>query len=267
MLALPDLQHLFSRALLTDDEVALSALEAEIAGGALTPSERLAVYRNNVLASLTDVLRETFPVVCRLVGGPFFAFATREFIATHPPLRPSLAEYGEEFPAFLQTFPPCRDLVYLGDTAQLEWLLNVARYAPDIAPVSPSCLSTTVEDDAARLVFRFHPACGYLASAWPVDRIWRANQPESQDESVDLDSGGARLEVSRGDDGVVFRAIGELEFGFRKSLSDGASLGIALEQALGVRPDFTAADALAGVFRAGLVVAVTRSSSDEEHAP
>ena len=267
MLALLELQQLLGKALLSDNEAALSALEPEIAGGALNPRERLAIYRNNVLASLTEVLRETFPVVCRLVGEPFFGFAAREFIAVHPPLRPSLSEYGKAFPAFLQEFPPCRDLVYLADTAQLEWLLNEAGFAIDIAPVSASCLSTTAADDAGRLVFQFHPACGYLESVWPVDRIWRANQPESQDVSVDLESGGARLEVSRGDDGVVFRALGEAELGFRKSLSCGAPLGIALERALCARPDFAAPDALAALFRAGLVVAVTRSSSDKEPAP
>jgi hypothetical protein len=260
MLALRDLQHVFGQAMLTDNDAALSALEPEISAGALTARDRIAVYRNNVLGALTEVLRETFPVVCRLVGERFFALAAREFISVYPPVRPSLSEYGGAFPAFLQTFPPCRDLVYLADTAQLEWLLNVARYAADIAPVSVGSLSART--DAARLVFRLHPGCGYLASTWPVDRIWLANQPESQDQSVGLDSGGARLEVSRGEDGVVFRALDEAEFGFRKSVASGASFGIALEQALGVRPDFPAADALAALFGAGLVVAVTPDKED-----
>lgn len=266
MLALPDLQHLFGQALLTDDETALSAIESEVATGARTTRERIAVYRNNVLASLTDALRETFPVVLRLVGERFFAFTAREFIAAHPPLRPTLSDYGETLPDFLATFPPCRNLAYLADTARLEWLMNVARYAADIAPVSASCLSATAAD-AGRLVFRFHPACGYLASAWPVDRIWRANQPKSQDQSVGCDAGGVRLEVGRQDDGVVFRTLDEAEFGFRKSLAGGATLGIALEHALDVRPDFPAPDALAALFRAGLVIAVTQSASAKEHAP
>jgi hypothetical protein len=269
MFALPEQQRLFGQALLTDDEAALRALESEIApgAGALTARDRVAVYRNNVLASLTDALREAFPVVLRLVGEPFFAFAAREFIAVHPPLRPSLSEYGEAFPAFLQKFPPCRDLVYLADTAQLDWLLNVARYAADLRPISASSLSATAMDDAARLVFQFHPACGYLASAWPLDRIWRANQTESQDETVELGAGGVRLEVSRQHDGIVFRTLDEVEFGFRKSLAGGAPLGFALEQALGVRPDFPAPDALAALFGSGLVVAVARSSSAKERAP
>lgn len=261
MHTLPELQKMFGRALLTGDEAALSALEAEVAQDQLPPRERLAVYRNNVLASLTDVLRQTFPVVCRLVGDPFFAFAAREFIAAHPPSRPMLSAYGEAFPAFLAAFPPSRDLVYLADTAQLEWLMNAALYAADTTTVSPSCLSDVAADAAGGLVFRFHPACGYLASPWPVDRIWRANQPDAQDPTVDLDSGGVRLEVSRRDDGVVFRALDEAAFVFRTSLSQGAPFGIALERALTARPEFPAADALTDLFASGLVVEVGQSSS------
>ena len=58
--------------------------------------------------------------------------------------------------------------------------------------------------------------------------------------------------------------LDEAEFGFCKSLAGGASLGIALEHALGVSPDFPAPEALAALFRASLVVAVT---SDKEHVP
>ena len=267
MLALPELQRLFGQAMLTRQR---NRTERARVGGCSRSHDatRAARRLSQQCAGVADrrAARDV-PGRLRLVGEPFFAFAAREFIAVHPPLRPSLSEYGEAFPTFLQMFPPCRDLVYLADTARLEWLLNVARYAADIAPVSASSLSATAADDAGRLVFRFHPACGYLASAWPVDRIWRSNQPESQDQSVDCDAGGVRLEVSRQDDGVVFRTLDEAEFGFRKSLAGGAPLGIALEQALGVRSDFPASDALADLFDSGLVIAVTQSLSAEEQAP
>ena len=220
-----------------------------------------------MLASLTDVLRETFPVVCRLIGEPFFAFAAREFIAAHPPLRPSLSDYGDAFPAFLGTFPPCSDIAYLADTARLEWLLTW-RATPPMSRRSPRAVFPRRQRKTPHgLYFDFIRRADISASVWPVDRIWRANQPESQDQSVDLDAGGTRLEVSRGDDGVVFRTLDEAEFGFRKSLAGGAPLGVALERALCMSPHFPAPDALAVLFHAGLVVAVTRSSSAKEHAP
>jgi hypothetical protein len=120
MPTLPELQTAFRVALLEGDKHASALMEAEIESGDLSASERLAVYRNNVFAALSDALRETFPVVCRLVDERFFAYAAHEFIAAHPPSRPALFEYGGAFPDFLAGFPPCRELAYLPDVARLR---------------------------------------------------------------------------------------------------------------------------------------------------
>src|SRR5947207_5547777 len=152
MLALRDLQTAFRRALLEGNDGASDALEAEITVSDIPARERLAVYRNNVFASLTDALRETFPVICRLVDDRFFSYAAHEFIASHPPQRPSLTEYGGGFPDFLGNFPPCRELAYLADVACLEWLMNLAAHAAETDPVSPDSLASIGADDAVRLV-------------------------------------------------------------------------------------------------------------------
>src|SRR6267378_1782760 len=193
MLALSELQTAFRRALLEEDAPASRALSLEISAGDLTVAERLAVYRNNVFASLTDALKETFPVICRLVDDRFFSYAAHEFIASHPPQRPALMEYGGAFPDFLGQFPPCGELVYLADVARFEWLMNLAAYAADAEPAAPECLAGIAPNDAARLSFRLHPSYSYLASRWPIARIWRANRSDSSSETtIDLASGGVR---------------------------------------------------------------------------
>ena len=65
MLSLRELQTEFRRAILGQGETSV-ALRNAVAHDPFA-EERLAIYRNNVLASLTAVLRDTFPVVCRLV--------------------------------------------------------------------------------------------------------------------------------------------------------------------------------------------------------
>lgn len=264
MLALRDLQAAFRRALLEDDEGASDRLRHSMNGG--HANERIAVYRNNVFASLTEALRETFPVVRRLVDERFFGYAAHEFVAAHPPARPSLAEYGGAFAGFLATFPPCRALVYLPDVARFEWLMNEAATAPEEEPLPSTALSGIALEDAALLVFRLHPAYRYLVSPWPVDRIWRANQPDAAGETIDLNSGGVHLEISRHGDTVVFRTVDEAEFTFRRALSERTCLGEALEEALAAAPDFSAADALAALFQEGAVVSITHGSSGKEHA-
>ena len=263
MLALRDLQTAFRRTLLEGNDGACYALEAEITVSDISARERLAVYRNNVFASLTDALRETFPVICRLVDERFFSYAAHEFIASHPPQRPSLTEYGGAFPDFLGNFPPCRELAYLADVARLEWLMNVAAHAAETDPVSPDALASIGADDAVRLVLTLRDSYGYVSSPWPVDRIWRANRPGSGDEApVNLASGGAHLEVSRQGEDVVFRTLDGATFAFRQALAESAPLGEAISRAIALEPEFAAGNALAALFAESAVTAVTLSPSE-----
>jgi len=265
MLALPDLQTVFRKAILDGDAAALRALGGEIAGGDLAAEDRIAVYRNNVFASLTDALKETFPVVCRLVDERFFSYAAHEFIANRPPARPSLVEYGRGFPDFLAGFPPCRELPYLPDVARFEWLMNAAAHTADAEPVSTESLSGLAPEHAPLLVFGLHPSYGYLASRFPVDAIWRANRScDAESEVVDLDSGGALLEVSRQGGDVVFRKLDPSVFAFREALSQGDSVGMALERAFAIEPEFQAADALGALFAEGAIATLTLSPAMEQ---
>jgi hypothetical protein len=260
MLALRDLQTALRRALLEEDFDSSYALGAEIADGDFSARERLAVYRNNIFASLTDALRETFPVICRLVDERFFSYAAHEFIASHPPKRPSLTEYGGAFPDFLASFPPCGELSYLADVARFEWLMNVAAHATEAKTVSADCLAGVDPQDAVRLAFTLHPSYGYLSSHWPVDHIWRANSPgPCNDAVIDLASGGVHLEVSRKDGDVIFRALDDSAFSFRQALAMGACFGEAIERTLARDPDFDPGAALAALFAEGAISAVILS--------
>ena len=190
MLALRDLQRAFREALLEDNERAIDAMATEISDGGMSARERLAIYRNNVFASLTDVLKETFPAVVRIVDERFFSYAAHEFIAQHPPAKASLLEYGGEFADFLEAFPPARELAYLADVARFEWLMNTAAHATDAEPASVDALAQVSPENAERLMFRLDSSVGYLASPFPVDTIWRANRScDSGDAVIDLASG------------------------------------------------------------------------------
>lgn len=264
MLALRELQTAFRRALL-EDAGAFDALGALIVEDGMEAAERLAVYRNNVFASLTEALRESFPATRRVVGERFFDYAAHEFIASHPPNRPALSEYGGAFSGFLASFPPSRELVYLEDLAGFEWLLNEAASAPDEAPASPEILAEIPAEDAARLTFRLHPSYRYLDSRWPIERIWRANQSDAESDVIDLGAGGVRLEICRQNGDVGFRALDAAPFAFRRALAGGACLGDALEAGLTAGPDFSPTEALTTLFRERAVASIAQESSDKEH--
>jgi hypothetical protein len=255
MLALHDLQTAFAGALLADDAGPLAAL---IAADGLTAEERLDVYRNNVFASLTAVLRDTFPAVCRLVDERFFAYAANEFIRHSPPRRAVLAEYGVQFATFLAGFAPASELVYLPDVARLEWLMASAANAADAKPVAAAVLAPIPAEETPRLILRFHPALGYIASPWPIDRIWRANRRGTDGgEGIDLAAGGVRLEVNRSGGDVMLRVLDPAGFAFRAALAGGARLEQAAVLALAADAGFDLAQDFSALFRDGAVVDVT----------
>jgi hypothetical protein len=222
------------KAICGGDEMRPSEL---IAGDGMDPRARLQIYRNHAVITLTDALKATYPVVCRLVSDGFFAYAAHEFIREHLPERPSLAEYGAEFPGFLAQFPPCRDLGYLGDIARLEWAINQALHAKDVAPITRSALSGISAANAPRLVLRIHPGLRLVETRWPIERIWRANQTDGDpDFAIDLDSEGVQLQVYRRGDRVLLKSLSPSEFALLQALARGDTLADAADAAL--RRDF-----------------------------
>lgn len=256
---LRDVQAAFRRALLAEDETALALL---VEGGAA----RIDVHRNNLFASLGEVLRDSFPSVCRLVDERFFAYAAHEFIRRHPPERAVLAEYGGGFADFLADFPPCRHLAYLADVARLEWLMCAAATAADAAPLSAAALAGVAPEATPLLRLTLHPALGLLASPFPIDRIWRANRRDAplDEPPIDLAAGGVRLDVHRAGAEVVMRALDAPGFAFRETLRQDGTLEAAATAALTQDPAFDLAGALGALFRDGVVIGVTGPSESCE---
>jgi hypothetical protein len=243
MPTLRELQTVFGAALLAGDD---GAPMAGVRADGLGAAARLAVYRHHVFASLTATLESTFPVVARLVDPRFFRYAAHRHVRDHPPASPCLYEYGATLADFLERFEPSRHLAYLPDVARLEWAMNAALHAPDARPIEPRALLAT-----ARLAL--HPSVTLLSSAWPVDAIWRANQPGG-DGAVDLDAGGVQLQVWRVDDEVVFRRLSPAASAFREAVGRAQSLEKAAAAALGADPGTDLAALVREVLDDGVLV-------------
>lgn len=168
MTAHRDLTTTFRRGIFT------GTLPPGVTGG--EAARRFAVYRNNVLHSLSRALVSRFPVVERLVGADFFAAMAPVYIAADPPKTPMLFQWGSGFPRFVARFPPLSGLPYLRDVARLEWLRGQAWHAADAAPLPPAALAQAA-GNPLRLRFTLHPSVALLRSDHAVVSIWQANQP------------------------------------------------------------------------------------------
>ena len=262
MPTLPELQAMFRRTMFGAE---VPPLVGAIVGDGLAPAARLQIYRHHVLTSLTEALQATFPVVCRLVDARFFGYAADTYIRQYPPATPCLFEYGAHFPAFLATFPPCRDLVYLADVARLEWALNVAFHAEECMSIEAEALRNIPGDGVAGLTFQCHPSLTLLRSPWPIDQIWRANQAAADvTTAIDLRAGGVCLEIFRCADAVGFHTLAPPVYAFRVTLATGQRLDMAIEAALVADEDFDVVRALRDLLADGIMTGWAQSPETRE---
>jgi hypothetical protein len=205
--------------------------------------DRLDIYRNTFIHTLTKALRLTFPVSEQIVGAEFFEGAAQIFIAEHPPRAAWLDQFGDEFAGFLRSFPQAGSLAYLGELAELEWAVNGALHAADVPPLDVMALGTVAPQDQGQICFLAAPSIRLLHLEYPVDAIWRAVRA-SDDEAlgrVDLGSGPIALLVDRGGTGVEVERMAEEPWRLLSALCAGRSIEAALDDA----PDFDCAEALA----------------------
>jgi hypothetical protein len=167
-----------------------------------------------------------------------------------------LTEYGASLPEFLAEFEPCRALAYLPDVARLEWALHSAIHAEEPAPLDAGALRALPTDELPQLRFGLDPSLTLLASRWPLDDIWRANQPDADPAiTVDLAAGGVWLEVRRIDEDAIIRRLDPATHRFRRALQDGRTI----EEAAVVEHDetFDLSGAVQALFTEGLLTEFT----------
>ena len=236
-----------------------SAHAAGLAGPAHA-ADRIGIYRNAMFANYRNALRASFPVVLRLVGGPFFNAAVDAFVHVHPSVSGDLNAYGDTFGDFLAGYPHAADLSYLADVAHLEWAVDEAQRAADIRHAPDQVLAALAAAAPERLPairLRLDPSCRLVASEFPILHIWQANQPGHGDtDHVSLDEGADTLVVRRGADGIAIVRIAAGEHAFLTALAADAPLGAALDAAQRADAAFDLGAALRSNITAGVIAAV-----------
>jgi Putative DNA-binding domain len=262
MPSLRDLQLRFAAALAGDAKAAAVFAVGPASAGRATAAlieQRLAIYRGNGRANYRNALAATFPVVARLTGLPFFHAVVDAFVATHPPAAGDLNVYGDRLPGFLRTYPPAAGLPYLADVAALEWAIDEANRAADAPRVPDAVLAALAMAPAERLPqvrLTLDPSCRLVASAYPILRIWRANQLDrAGDERIGQDEGGVALIVRRDAPGVALESLAASEHAWLVALARGEALGAAIDAAVAVDAAFELGTALRQHIAVGTIIA------------
>jgi hypothetical protein len=235
MVGLRETQRAFFAAIGTNDASGLTPL---ILGDALDPEVRVAVYRRHRIASLGAVLGSTFAATAAAAGGEVFGIAANLFIQEHPPRRPSLAEYGGEFPAFLRSLPVCAPIPWLADLARLEWAIQRAYHAPQARALERDDLLALIGAEGAAAVLTLDPSTALVSTGWAVHEAWSAWRQDGGWTGGEPARRETRLLVRReaADVSVETVPLGEGEF--IRALLDRRPLDHALAAAAGIDESF-----------------------------
>jgi len=192
----------------------------------------LQIYRATYQSTLIQALRLSFPVLARLVGADFFEAAALQFVATQRPSAAYLNEFGAAFAPFLREFAPAAAVPYLPDVAQLEWAVNRALHAEDVAAMDLSRLCNIEAAQWPQLCLVAHPSVSLLQLQTPADHIWRAvlEQNEAAMAAIDLKERAALL-IERDQSGVQITRLSPAIFEFTQRLCAGEPLSAALPEA------------------------------------
>ena len=243
---------IFTSALLDPEHVLPAGLKT---WNGSDPGRRFDVYRNNVVSSLISALAASYPVVETLVGHDFFSAMARIYVSETPPTSRLLAEYGDSFPQFLETFPPVAELPYLADVGLLEQSRVASYHSADAVSLAASDFQTLLDDPTALLSLRLelHPACRWFRCSHAAFSIWAAHQGDMTLAEVDIDVPEEVLVIRPAWDVKVLR-LPEGGVEWLNQLAANATLSEAVEHVFSTNPQFDLTQHLTGLIEHGLAV-------------
>lgn len=257
------LQPVFADALLDPDKPVPAGVTAHTGE---RPARRFAIYRNNIVFSLVEALRERFPAVEKIVGREFFSFAARSFVRQHPPRSPLMMQFGENFPDFLNAFEPAAELPYLADVARLESFRVRAYHAADADTLGAEALQAIDPELLQRARLGIHPSVHLLLSRFPAVTIWSMNSGESELGTVDFDLPEDALVMREGMK-VTVRKLMPGGAQFISSLQQLHTFPDAVESALAESGDFDLAGNLATLIAAGAITHILPQPAGKDVTP
>ncbi len=229
-----------------------------VPGGLLGPrgravGNRFGVYRNNFVVGLSTALAESFPVIRKLVGDEFFMAMANVFVRSHLPKSPLMMYYGDDFPSFLDSFPPVTKFPYLPDVARLEHARRLAFHAADCVPVGAAALAAVAEASLPAVRFRLLPSVHLVRSKFPIFSIWRYNATPDQSPLA-----------AHGEDVLIARPFGDVEIrplpagahAFLSSMLAGETLSRAIEIGNSASSEFDPTAQIGGVLQSNILAEI-----------
>lgn len=156
--------------------------DCDIASDEFTADERMQIYRNNFIVSLSEVLSATYPMVEALLGEECFEQMARQHVLTYPLEEGNVAHYGEGFQDTIMQFSQViAQAPYSPEVARFEWHIDLARQAQyeqsNASELKPlAALGEVSEEQQPALVLHLKKGCRSFDSSYAVFDLLSAIQ-------------------------------------------------------------------------------------------
>lgn len=227
-----------------------AALSPWLAPG--TGEAGLAVYRNTIAKGCVDALAANFPTIVAIVGEDWFRAAAALFAREAPPAHAALLDYGEDFPAWLDRFPPAQDMPYLAGVAHMDRLWTEALFTAETPVLSAAALGAMAPETLAATRLRLRPSVRFAVFDAGLPSLWIAAREGGQE--LELSETPETLLCLRADGPVAYRVIGEAETQFLRACRDGQTAAEAAERAASFTSDI--ASLFAGLIADGVFMEI-----------
>jgi len=214
----------------------------------LSASERLAIYGNAYYARLLECLGEVYPVLKRTLGEEVFDGFAFGYLQDYPSRSYTLNHLGGRFPDYLRETRPGHGeegdtdwADFLIDLARLEWALYDVFDGPGLESqpeMEPPDFQSMDPSAWLELIFRTAPCLRLLKFDYPVNGHY--SQVRSSEDELNLEFPERRqhfVAISRRAFIVRRYPLSEAQFVLLGALSEGATLGDALERVLDTAGD------------------------------
>jgi hypothetical protein len=242
---LDKLQNEFWAALTDSNNAVLTSIRDQ---GKLEPSDRIDIYRTNVMSLHVSVLMSVYPVCEKILGSDYFKQIAKQYFKQHPSHSVDLNQYGDQFPNFLQQQSEQRselaEYQYLADLAQLEWQIQEVYFSADNIKLDLVEFQNACVNQAGEMSFSLQASVSILDSSYPIAELWEMHQADhAQQQQKVVASKHEYLCIFRDEYQVSLRKISTHLFSLmaaiqeRKTLAeiaelflDSHQLNIALQQ-------------------------------------
>jgi len=198
------------------------------------------VYRNNSVSAFVDVLRANYKTVYGLVGEDYFSVLALAYLDKYPAHQRTLVGYGQGFSEIVEAHLKAHNLAYLSSFAKLDRAWTLAHMAADVPPLSMDALQefAAAGGDLETYKLALKPDVNLVRNDWPVFSLWSDLRDGTEWRgSVELTAETEHVLVWRRGLEVIYKDVNAGEFAFLTALQNGATLGLATVECLGIAPE------------------------------